>query len=892
MSWTGRLRNLFGQQNLERQIDDELAFHIAERVDELVAEGLTPAEARRQALLQFGSYTRRKEDIREIDLFSRLETVIRDVRFGVRSLLGSPAFTVTAVLSLALGIGANTAIFSIIDALMLRSLPVEDPAKLVKVQSKEIGAEFTNPIWEQVRDHQPAFKGVLAWSADRFDLAQGGESRFARGLWVSGDFFRVLGVPALRGRVFSAQEDRRGTSPVAVISYGFWQRNFSNDPNVVGRTIHLNRHVFEVVGVTPPWFTGLEVDKSYDVAIPITCDPIVHTDHSMLDEREAWWLQILGRLAPGESLQQVDARFKASTPEFLRATVPMDFPVDEQKEFLKATFQLTPAVTGFSDVRDHYKTALFALMGIAALVLVICCANIANLLLARASARQRELAVRLALGASRARIVLQLLIESLLLSVAGTAIGSLLALAAGRLLVQLISTTGNPLMIDLSPDATLLGFSAATAFLTAILFGLVPAFLATRGDLNLSLKEHTRGSVVGASRFQAGKILVAGQIALSLMLLVGAGLFLGTLRNLLSTDLGFNSHGVLLVNTRFDQDAVPMARRAGIAAEIVERLRATPGVVSASSSLRTPITDFEWNELVEPEGYQPKSRMDTLIWLNRVSPGYFATLGTRLIQGREFEDTDSSNAPKVMIIGENAARHFFGFVNPLGKTIAMDRPSSGKDNYRVIGVVEDSRYRLIDEPESLTGFVAAGQDTDPHPRVSFEVRTAIPANALQPAIQSVIVSMNPHLSLEFRSLETQVNESVMQPRIVALLSTIFGLLALVLAAVGLYGITAYGVSRRRNEIGIRIALGAQRWPVIWLSLKDVALLLAIGVSAGLGGSLALSRFIRSLLYGVQPNDPLQLAGAVAILIVCTFVAAYVPARRAAGVDPLASLREE
>jgi predicted permease len=335
-----------------------------------------------------------------------------------------------------------------------------------------------------------------------------------------------------------------------------------------------------------------------------------------------------------------------------------------------------------------------------------------------------------------------------------------------------------------------------------------------------------------------------------------------------------------------------MARRAGIAAEIVERLRATPGVVSASSSLRTPITDFEWNELVEPEGYQPTSRMDTLIWLNRVSPGYFATMGTRLIRGRDFEDTDSSNAPKVMIISENAARHFFGFGNPLGKTIGMDRPSGGKDNYQVIGVVEDSRYRLIDEPESLTGFAAAGQDTDPHPRVSFEVRTARSVNALQPAIQSVVVSMNPHLSLEFRGLETQVNESVMQPRVVALLSTVFGLLALVLAAVGLYGITAYGVSRRRNEIGIRIALGAQLWSVIWLSLKDVALLLAIGVSAGLAGSLALSRFISSLLYGVQPNDPRQLAGAVAILIVCAFVAAYVPARRAARVDPLASLREE
>jgi putative ABC transport system permease protein len=894
MSWTRRLRNLFGQQNLERQIDDELAFHIAERVDELVAEGWSEGDARRQALLQFGSYTRRKEDIREIDLLARLDTIVRDVRFGVRTLLGSPAFTATAVLSLALGIGANTAIFSIIDALMLRSLPVEDPARLVKVEAKGIGGEFTNPIWEQMRDHQQAFSGMLAWGEDRFDLAQGGESRFARGLWVSGDFFRVLGVPALQGRVFTTREDRRGTPPVAVISYGFWKRNFASDPSVVGKTVSLNRHVFEVVGVTPPWFNGLEVDKRYDVAIPITCEPILHTDHSSLDERSDWWLQIMGRLAPGRSPQQSAAQLNTYAPALLQATVAADWPVDAQEEFLKASFRLTPAATGFSDVRAQYRTALFALMGIAALVLFIACANVANLLLARASVRRRELAVRLALGASRIRVVLQLLTESLLLSVAGTAAGFLLALAGSRLLIQLISTAGDPLAIDLSPDATLLAFSAGTAILTALLFGLAPAFLATRGDLNHSLKEHARGNVAGASRFHAGKILVAGQIALSLVLLVAAGLFLGTLRNLLTTDLGFNRHGVLLVSAQYEENAVAAERRAGINAEVVSRLRAIPGVVSGSSSLRTPITNFGWNSLVDPEGYRPRSRMDALVWLNRVSPGYFTTMDSPLRLGRDFAGMDGLTTPKVMIVGEATARRFFGFANPLGKTIAMDGPgrSAKKEIYQVIGVVKDSKYQRIGEDERLTAFVVSTQDTEPSPQVSFEVRGAGAVAPLQRAVRSAIMAVNSHVSLEFRDLETQVNESVMQPRVVALLSTAFGLLALLLAAVGLYGVTAYGVSRRRNEIGIRIALGARRRSVIWLALRDVGITLIFGIAVGLAGSLGLSRFIKSLLFGVQPNDPRELASAAAILVLCGFVAAWVPARRAAAVDPLTSLREE
>jgi len=891
--WFQRLRGVFRQRDLEREIDAELAFHIAERADELVAEGVGEAEARRRALIQFGSYVGKREEMRDIDLFARAEAILRDLRFGIRKLAGSPLFAAAAILSLALGIGANTAIFSIINALMLRSLPVADPGRLVEVRSKEIGNDFTNPIWEQMKAHPEGFAGMLAVSPDRFDLARGGESQFVNGLWVSGDFFHVLGVPAISGRVFTKSEDRRGTAPLAVISYGFRQRHFAGNESAVGKTVYLNRHPFTVIGVTPPWFRGMDVDKSYDIAIPIACDPILHTDMSLLDNRSAWWLQIFGRLVPGQSLTEAEAQLNANAPALLKATVSTEWPVDSQKDFLKASFRLATAATGFSQIRVQYKTGLLALMSVAGFVLLIACVNIANLLLARASARRREFAVRLALGASRFRLIQQLLLESLLLSIAGAAIGVGLALAGSGVLVRIISTPANPITLDLSPDANLLAFAVGIALLTTLLFGLAPAFRATSGDLNDALKENARGSVAGGSRFQLGKALVAGQIALSLMLIVAAGLFLGTLRNLLRADLGFNPQNVLLIDARFQENTVAKERRTGINDEIVRRLRALPGVVAAASSLRTPITNFGWNEYVQPEGYRPKSRMDGILWLNRVSPGYFSTMHTPVLLGRDFAARDSSKAPKVVIISESTARHFWGAANPLGKTIGFGVPGGGdkKELYQIVGVVHDSKYQRIDEQERHTAFVSSGQDATPAARVTFEVRFS-GAKPPVAAVRDAIASVNSGLSLEFQTLETQVNESAGQQRLMALLSTAFGLLALILAVVGLYGVTAYGVSRRRNEIGVRIAMGATRGSVIRLVMEDVARLLVIGIAVGLAASLVLGRFIASLLYGVRPGDPRALAGAALVLAACACIAAYLPAKKAADIDPMTALREE
>ena len=892
-----RLRFRLGGARFEDDLAEEMRLHVELRAAEKRAAGMSEGEARASAQRAFGNATLERERSREAWGWRWLDSLGQDVRYGLRALRANPGFAAAAVLSLALGIGANTAIFSIVNAVMLRTLPVEDPRKLVQIQQGEV-RYLTNPIWEQVRDHQTAFSGTLAFSESRFDLADGGESHFAQGLWVNGDYFRVLGVAALRGRVFTAEDDRHGggsAGPVAVISYGFWKRNFGGDANVVGKTVRLNRHKFEIVGVTPPWFTGLDVDRPFDVAIPLGCEPILHSDRSWLNARSAWWLQILGRIRAGETIEQAQARMSAIGPEIFRATLPADYEPRDQKEYLKSSITLKPAAVGFSRTGQEYRKALFTLMGIVGLVLLIASANIANLLFARASARQREFSVRMAIGARRRRVIRQLMTESLLLSILGAAGGFLLALWGSRLLVRMLSTQGNPLEIDVSPDPSVLGFTAAVTVLTAVLFGLAPALRATRIELNQALKESARNAVPGSTRFHLGKGLVAGQVALSLVLVVGAGMFLKTLGNLLAVDPGFDPRHILTINVDVQQAAIPKGERVRVFHEMLDRLRATPGVVSAASEDLSPISGQGWNQWTYPEGYAAKSREDTLTYFNRVSPGYFKTMKTPLFAGRDFNEHDDLNAPLAIIVGESTARHFFGRANPIGKTIGLDRmgePGGAKDVYEIVGVVRDAKYFAIGEETLRTAYLASGQEKDQGAGICFTLRTSGPVEAAIPSAREAILSVHRGVSLEFGNFERQVKESLLQQRIVALLAAVFGSLALALAMVGLYGVTNYAVARRRNEIGIRIALGAGRRRVIWLIMRDVVTLLAVGVPVGLAVSLGAGRLIASLLYGVRPNDPWQLAGAAILLAAATAVAAYLPARRAARLDPMAALREE
>ncbi len=882
-----RLRFLFFAGRFDRDLAEEMRLHMEMRAADRRADGQSPAAAAAAARRQFGNATRLQEVSREAWGWSMLDNLRKDIVYGARALTANPGFTTTAVLSLALGIGANTAIFSIINAVMLRTLPVADPHALVQIHMGDGDDDEVNTlIWDQIRDHQQGFSGTLAFATEPFDLADGGETHPAQGMWVSGDFFRVLGVPTMIGRGFTAADDRRGGGPdgaVAVVSYGFWQRNFSGDRGVIGKTIHLNRQPFVIVGVTPPWFTGLDIDRSFDVAVPIGSLGALHPN-AAADPIHYWWLRMMGRIAEGQTVQQADDRLRAVTPEILRATMPAGRSVQDQADYLKTRLRLVPAALGFSLTRTRYQTALPVLMGTVGLVLLIACANIANLLLARAAARRRELAVRMAIGASRWRVVRQLMTESLLLAGLGTAAGFLFAMWGSRVLVRMLSTAGNPIDIDTSPDFRLLSFTVAAGVLTALLFGLAPAIRATRIGLNHALKENERGSVHGFSRFHLGTALVAAQVALSLVLLAGAGLFLGTLRNLLAVDSGFDRHNILMVGATLPQ-ATTAPQRNQIYGELLDRFRTLPGVVSAATNQLAPIGPFGWASPVKVEGYTPQSRRDSVVFFNRVSSRYFATMHTPLLKGREFNEHDDLNSTRVIIINQETARKFFGRANPLGKTIGVP------ETCQVIGVVKDTKYNRLDEASRGIAYLPLKQDPDPRPDIHYAIRSAGAVESLIPSLRAAVAGIDPRISLEFRNFDTQVKESLVQPRMVALLSTVFGSLALLLAMVGLYGATAYSVVRRRGEIGIRLALGAQRQSVVLLMLRDVALIGVAGMAAGLGISTVASRLVKSLLYGIRPNDPLELAGAAVLVGAAIARAAYLPARRAAGLDPMSALRD-
>ncbi|MBC7926610.1 MAG: ABC transporter permease [Bryobacteraceae bacterium] len=905
-AWFGeflrRLQFRLNGTRFDRDLAEEMQLHMDLRASEKRIGATSPEDARAAARRQFGNPVSLQEASREAWGWTFVDTLVQDLRYGCRALSDQPGFTATAVLSLALGIGANTAIFGVINAVMLRSLPVEDPQALVQLRLGTGGDdEVSTPIWEQIRDNQQAFSGVLAYSPDRFNLADSGQVQYAQGMWVSGDFFRVLGVPALAGRAFTPADDRWGggsDGAVAVISHSFWKSHWNGNPDVIGKVLRLNRQSFVVVGVTPPWFTGLNVDRGFDVAIPIGCQPIFRDGNEQVDEAFHWWLRVVGRLGPGSTLKLAEQQMHAIGPQILLPSLPPGQNAKEKAEYLNARISLQPAGLGFSQTRVQYRFALYTLMSIVGAVLLIACANIANLLLARGSARQRELSVRMAIGASRGRVVRQLMTESLLLSGMGAGVGLLFAMWGSRVLLQLLSTARNPVDIPISPDIRLLAFTTLVAGLTALLFGLAPALRSTRFGLNAVLKENQRGTVSATSLFTGGNLLVVGQIALSVVLLAGAGLFINTLRNLLSVDTGFDRRNVLLMNAGLPQDTTPQQRMQTYRTTL-SRLQEIPGVISAASSVLTPISPEGWAQPVYPDGVTGESPRDTLAFLNRVSTGYFRTMRTPLIAGREFQQRDTLHAPRVVLINETTARDFFGDVNPLGRTIGMDKPGDvanpGKmpqELYQVIGVVKDTKYNRIDEKPRRIVYLAGEQDPQPGSSLRFLMLAATPAEALVPAIHAALSEGGQNISLEFRTLEAQVNDSLLQPGLVAILSSVFGAVALLLAMLGLYGITAYSVTRRKNEIGLRIALGARPQAVVWLILRDVAILLAVGLVAGSAASVAAGRVVSSLLYGIPPNATGPLVTAALILAVSAAIAASVPAGRAARLDPMTALREE
>ena len=804
---------------------------------------------------------------------------MQDLRLAIRSLRTTPIVTAVAILSLALGIGANTAMFSLVDSLILRALPVREPQRLAVLTDRAPQAEWwTNPIWEQLRDRR-VFDHAFAWSTQQFDLASSGESRMVDGIYASGGMYDTLGVNATLGRTLRPSDDRRG----------------GGDADAVGRTLTLNGVPFTIVGVTGPEFFGPDVGRSVDVTIPIGCESLIRKSESFLERRSTWWLTVMVRLTPSQTLDGATALARGVQPQVREATIPPDWPAAQLATYLKDPFAFVPGATGLSQLRQRYQQPLVAILIVVSMVLLVACANIANLLLARATARRHEWSVRLALGASRWRLVRLLLTESLLLSTVGAALGAVLARLGSQLLVRQLTTQASVIFLDLSIDRRVLAFTAVVTILTALVFGTAPAFYAADAAPLDALKEHTRGSARDA-RVGVTSGLVVAQVALSLVLVVAAGLFGRTFASLATQRLGFDRDRVLVVSIGRPRAMTQPEDRLPLYERIHEAASAVPGVAHAAVSLVSPVAGMTWNTRIQLSGGVDLPERNRVAFFNGVTPGWIETYGTPLRGGRDFNDRDTTAAPRVALVNEAFARRFLNGANPVGHTLQQVMFTQVAPR-EIVGLVGDAVYRNVREPVPPTMYIPLAQfDTRPQQPMPAQVTLAVRAASGQPAqlaraVSAAILAVNPGVSMQFRTLGDQVDASLTQERLVAMLSGFFGALALLLAGLGLYGVTSYAVTRRRGEIGIRMALGAAPAGVVRLVLVRVVWLVAIGVTIGVGVSAWASRFVSSLLFGLQPRDPVTLVTSVLTLAAVGAVAGWLPAWRASRIDPAEVLRE-
>src|SRR6185437_8821437 len=824
-----------------------------------------------------------------------------------RMLAKSPGFAAVAILTLALGIGANAAIFQLIDAVRLRTLPVKDPTTLaiVHINKNHWGsgnfngpyAEFTFPLWKQVEQRQQAFSSIAAWGSNRHNLATGGEVDMAQVLYASGDFFSTLGVPPFLGRLISSSDDQTGCAGGVDLSYSFWQRRYGGSASAIGKTLTLDGHAFAILGVTPPSFYGVSVGDRFDIALPICAEPIVRPGQFSFitgdRPRETWWLSVFGRLKPGWALQRATAQMNTIMPGALHETIPPQYDAEGVKHYLGYTLETRPAENGFSQMRDDASNPLWLLLGLSGLVLLIACANLANLMLARASSREREVAVRLALGASRARLIGQLLSESALLAVAGAVCGGFLAAALSKSLVAFISTPDNPVFLDMPTDWRVLGFAGGLAILTTLLFGLAPALRSGNIPPGAVLKTGGRGMTAGRERFRLQRILVASQVALSLVLLAGALLFTRSLRNLMTRDPGFQENGILIANVDFTRLNIATAQQQPFTQDLQERIRAIPGVAAAATSIRSPVSGSSSNDwILDDKGGHPHGAS----WEDYVSAGYFETIENTMLAGRDFNSQDSANSPGVSIVNQTFVKKFLnGAKNPIGMRFRVwNNPGKPPRYYNIVGEVKDSVYNDMHDQMVPVMYFPRMQLAAPfvYPGATFLIRSRGGMTGLLSSVKDTITGVNPEIDIQFKLLRTQIRESLVQDELMATLCGFFGGLAILLAAIGIYGVISYTVAQRTNEIGIRMALGAQRGSVVRLILGEVGILIGIGVVVGAGLTLAGSKAASSLLFGLKARDPLTLALAVVILALIGFAASFLPARRASRLDPIAALRYE
>ena len=911
-----RLAPLKLEATREAAIVEEMGQHLEDRYAELKARGTPEQQAYATLLAELDERNILAEGLRRLARQPRFEPVPaggpwygglaahlgQDLRYALRSLRLSPGFATVAILSLALGIGANTAIFQLLNAVRLRSLPVRKPEELVYLKPSNSHGRtgnfrgsfpiFTNPIWEQIRDHQQAFSEIAAWNSTNFNLATGGRSRIVKGIYVSGDFFRTLGILPAAGRLISSVDDTTGCGLTgAVISFPFWQREYGSNASAVGSKLTLDGHPAEIIGVTPSGFYGMEVGKSFDIAVPICSEAIIHGEYKVVDRRDGWWLAVVGRLKPGWTAAKATAQLESISPGIFQATLPSRYKQKEAKEFLAWKLAAYPASAGISDLREEYEQPLWMLLAIAGTVLLIACANLANLMFARANAREREIAVRLALGASRTRLLQQLLMESLLVAAIGASAGVLLAQVLTRVLISFLTTGGEQVSLDIAVDWRVLGFSLLVAVITCLFFGLTPALRATATPPIVAMKAGARGAIGGRERIGIRRVLVVAQVALSMVLLVGAFLFVRSFQKLITVDAGFRQTGILVTELDFTQLNIPVQMRNSFKQQLADRMQSLPGVESAAAVSIVPVSGSGWNDSVHTNA--SGEELQEVAWFNRVSPGFFKTMDTPILRGRDVSLSDTLNSPAVAVINETFARKLFKNEDPLGQTFKVDEGANKPESvYQVVGVVKDTKYRTLREELNPIAFVPRGQDKQPDTDCSIVLRSDLPLDSLTTAVEHAVAEINPAILIQFTVLKTQIRDTLVRERLMASLSGFFGMLAAVLTTIGLYGLISYMAVRRRNEIGIRMALGADRIRVLTLVMREAVQLLGIGLVAGAALSWWASRTARSMLFGVKNTDPGIFGSAIALLAIVAMVASFLPAQKASHLDPLEALRDE
>jgi len=869
------LLKLLRRKRLAQDLDAELAFH-----REMSRE--------HQNAVELGNTSLIKEQAFDLWRFNLLENLFRDLLHAVRSLRASPALLLSAMLSLGLGIGANTAIFQLLDAVRLKTLPVQNPQELaaVEIEGGHGGMginpgeypELTRPIWQELRRHQRAFSGIFAWTADGVNIGEGEALHRGNGIWITGEFFRTLGVSPWRGRLISSEDEGPCPSSVVVVSYAYW-RTAMGSSEIGNSTILVDGERKEIIGVTPPGFFGLSVGDAFDVAVPLCQESNL--------SRDVFDVAVMGRLRPGWSVKRAAEELKSISPAIFEATAPEGRSARSIEAYKRFKLTAIPAARGVSVVRDQYSSSLWLLLAITGLVLLIACANLANLLLARASTRDREMAVRLALGASSIRLLQQLLVEAGCLCALGAGIGISLAPLFSRVLIWTLSTEGGAMDLAIGFDWRILLFAAGVATATGLFFGAMPIRRTLQRQPGATLKTAGRGTTASRQRFLTQQALVVTQIAVSLVLLVGALLFVRSFRNLLTCDPGMRESNITVAFVAFQKSRVSPDHYTQFQERLIEEVKSIPGVIDVASTSNVPLVGGSWEHGVRTGSSEGLSKFT---W---VSPEYFNTMGIPVIAGRDFKSSDSRTSLHVAIVNKTFVRRYLPNANPIGQTLrTIMEPNYPSTLYQIIGVIPDAKYSDLRGDTPPMTFAPASQHPDPGPFTPLMIHSTMPASAVMSALKRVLAQNHPEIVATGGSFEQWIRDGMIRERAMAILSGFFGILAALLAVVGLYGVMSYVITNRRNELGVRMALGATRRQVIGMVLREVCLLVVVGTLIGGALSLLAGQAARTLLFELSPYDPFALAAASVLLIAISLLASFVPARHASKIDPMISLRYE